>query len=522
VRWTFGGWSMPPNATIAISFQVGLEPGVTAGQTITNTMGATGVSGNPAETLACTPPDGRAVDDPRFGDGVHCTDTAAANVIAGAAFQARKWVAGNAALGWWHPTLGFVATGDSNCPSIDSGGVRYTATPCIALVDRGGQFDYILRVVNAGTEAATRMALVDNLPHQGDSGLVGGAARGTQWDNRPTLAGPAAYAGPGAATIGYSSAAPGAWCTADLDLGGLGCGASEWAAGAGASTTAIRLLADFTDDPLGPGAGIEIRFAMNAPAVLAQDSDVTIAWNSFAHAEVTQTAQGGQRILPSIEPIKVGVSPFLPGKVSVGNYVWVDTDRDGIQDPGEPGIPGVRLTITGPDGGPVTDIYGNPVGPTFTDADGRYIFDNLPILPPGQSYTVHIDPTSPPLAPYVPTITGSGDRATDSSTGSATSRDLTVDGAHDPTLDFGFVLPLGDPPPVDPPPTNPPPTNPTAAEPQAAVATTAVAPTGAQTATGTLPATGSQMSSALMLAALSVVTGALALLTRRRRSPSRT
>ncbi|MEE6289129.1 hypothetical protein V2J52_15865, partial [Georgenia sp. MJ173] len=30
---------------------------------------------------------------------------------------------------------------------------------------------------------------------------------------------------------------------------------------------------------------------------------------------------------------------FVLPKVSVGDYVWVDSDRDGIQDEGEPGIP---------------------------------------------------------------------------------------------------------------------------------------------------------------------------------------
>lgn len=526
VRWTFGGWALPPNATITIVFQIGLEPGVTTGQAITNTMGVTGESAAPGKTLGCTPPDGTASGDQRFGAGVYCTDTASTGVIAGAAFQARKWVAGNPARGWWHPTLGFVPTGDGNCPSMNAGGVLYTATPCVALVDRGGQFNYILRVVNAGTEAATRMALVDNLPYQGDAGLIGGLPRGTAWNNRPTMAGPATYAGPGTATIGYSSAAPGAWCSADLNLAGPGCGAGDWSDGAGSSTTALRLLADFTGAPLAPGTGVEIRFAMNVPSSLAQDSDVTIAWNSFAHAEATQTAQGNQRILPAIEPIKVGVSPALPGRVSVGDYVWVDTNRNGVQNTGEPGIPGVRLTITGPGGGPVTDVFGNLVGPTFTDENGLYVFANLPILPPGQSYTVHIDPTSPALAPYVPTVPGAGgNRAVDSSTGSAVSGDLTVDGAHDPTLDFGFVLPDTTPPTTPPttttttPPTGPPTTNPAVTSPPATDPPTANPPaTG--TSTGTLPVTGTEASLLLRVGALFIAAGALVLIARRRHAPA--
>ncbi|PNZ24549.1 hydrolase, partial [Staphylococcus rostri] len=37
-------------------------------------------------------------------------------------------------------------------------------------------------------------------------------------------------------------------------------------------------------------------------------------------------------------------------KVKVGDTVWEDTNHDGVQDEGEPGIPGVEVTITYPDG----------------------------------------------------------------------------------------------------------------------------------------------------------------------------
>ncbi len=131
--------------------------------------------------------------------------------------------------------------------------------------------------------------------------------------------------------------------------------------------------------------------------------------------------------------------------VSVGDFVWVDRDRDGVQDPGEPGIPGVRLEVVGPDGEPVRGVDGVIVPPAVTDEDGRYTFENLPALPEGSSYTVRIDREHPgtieALSPYVPTQPGRGeDPALDSSTWEATSRDdLTEDGDRDDTLDFGFV-----------------------------------------------------------------------------------
>ncbi|MGE3619490.1 MAG: SdrD B-like domain-containing protein [Acidimicrobiia bacterium] len=148
---------------------------------------------------------------------------------------------------------------------------------------------------------------------------------------------------------------------------------------------------------------------------------------------------------PIVNRIGTTFAEIVPLKsVSVGDYVWVDTDRDGRQDPGEPGIPGVVLTIVGPDGEPVTDVFGNPVGPTTTGPNGEYTFENLPALSGTETYTVRIDRTASqePLRPYVPTAAGQGDRGGDSSTWEASTEpgDLHEDGDRDPTLDFGFVV----------------------------------------------------------------------------------
>jgi len=53
---------------------------------------------------------------------------------------------------------------------------------------------------------------------------------------------------------------------------------------------------------------------------------------------------------------------YLP--VTVGDRVWYDNDKDGIQDApaDEPGVQGVTVNIFNSDGTPVTDIAGNPVG----------------------------------------------------------------------------------------------------------------------------------------------------------------
>jgi len=65
-------------------------------------------------------------------------------------------------------------------------------------------------------------------------------------------------------------------------------------------------------------------------------------------------------------------APLSCTPAEIGNYVWEDTNGDGIQDANEDGIPNTSVTLTG------TDQLGNPVTlNTSTDADGFYLFTNL-------------------------------------------------------------------------------------------------------------------------------------------------
>lgn len=89
------------------------------------------------------------------------------------------------------------------------------------------------------------------------------------------------------------------------------------------------------------------------------------------------------------------------GTTAVGDFVYFDTDGSGTEDPGEPGIPGVELTLTyaGPDNTVGTDD--DIVLSTTTGADGSYDFTGLPAgefvvavtdgVPPGMSNTADPD-----------------------------------------------------------------------------------------------------------------------------------
>jgi len=72
--------------------------------------------------------------------------------------------------------------------------------------------------------------------------------------------------------------------------------------------------------------------------------------------------------------------------LSLGDYVWVDADVDGYQDPEEKPLAGVTVNLTDADGNVVTDIYGNTVASQSTGSDGLYRFSDLP----GGDYVVNM------------------------------------------------------------------------------------------------------------------------------------
>ncbi len=120
----------------------------------------------------------------------------------------------------------------------------------------------------------------------------------------------------------------------------------------------------------------------------------------------------------------------IQANAQLGDFVWWDIDRDGVQDPGEPGIPNVSLSLSGTS----TDA-------TTTDASGIYTFSNLL----AGDYTVTVDPdnfTSGPLKDWEPSPQNAGDDTADSD-GDPTTHDASVTLATNEinkTIDFGFTI----------------------------------------------------------------------------------
>ena len=68
----------------------------------------------------------------------------------------------------------------------------------------------------------------------------------------------------------------------------------------------------------------------------------------------------------------------------IGDFVWIDSDGDGVQDAGEPGLANVLVTLDPPSGVDLGAGDGVAIS-TYTDSDGYYSFGNLGT---GTGYTI--------------------------------------------------------------------------------------------------------------------------------------
>jgi uncharacterized repeat protein (TIGR01451 family) len=118
----------------------------------------------------------------------------------------------------------------------------------------------------------------------------------------------------------------------------------------------------------------------------------------------------------------------------IGDYVWLDADRDGVQDSGELGFGGVVITLT--DGDVLT---------TTTDSDGYYSFGGLT----DDVYTVTVDISTLPTTTLVATYEYSNTLTPNSSvTVTLSGGTVTNIGGYACTncsldVDFGYDYPSG-------------------------------------------------------------------------------
>ena len=177
-------------------------------------------------------------------------------------------------------------------------------------------------------------------------------------------------------------------------------------------------------------------YAGYVPTLAKQGTDPSI--DSNADASKCLLAPGGQSFPAGSRnyTFDAGFVPAsaAPQPVSIGDYTWIDVNRSGTQDAGEPPLADVSVTLK--DGG------GTTLGATSTNASGFYSFTGItPSIVCSVTFTkAGFTPTEKTVAAAGATKDSNPDPVTGVSTctapASGTNPATTPD---DPTIDAGFV-----------------------------------------------------------------------------------
>ncbi len=174
--------------------------------------------------------------------------------------------------------------------------------------------------------------------------------------------------------------------------GTAGTGAITWTACAGtdcsavANATAVRFTTPaIPNDGGGKTVSIELDPIGNRGGTPDLDADGNVTDDSTG--DIYTNNFGGRVPEISLPVISNDVSVTMVAG-SIGDYVWLDANGDGVQDAGEAPIEGTELALLDGAGNPIyVDANGNvvPAGTpnavpytTTTGPDGKYLFENLP------------------------------------------------------------------------------------------------------------------------------------------------
>ncbi|HDD0375786.1 TPA: fibrinogen-binding adhesin SdrG C-terminal domain-containing protein, partial [Staphylococcus aureus] len=157
--------------------------------------------------------------------------------------------------------------------------------------------------------------------------------------------------------------------------------------------------------------GAEDSLAIQQGVRMTTTNDGILSYAGYTNSIISTSDQGG------------GNGEEAPEKTyKIGDYVWEDVDKDGVQgtDEKEKPISNVLVTLTYPDGTSKS---------VRTDENGHYEFDNLY---DGETYQVSFETPEG----YEPTKVNAGNNSELDSNGSNVS--VTINGSDDMTLDSGF------------------------------------------------------------------------------------
>ena len=198
--------------------------------------------------------------------------------------------------------------------------------------------------------------------------------------------------------------------------------------------TSVRSFkVEFGSRVVGPSDTLDFFMSLVTPGAVPPG---TFAYNSFAYQADRADGLGSL----AAEPQKVGVSLGSCDAASLGDFVWVDVNHNGVQDDGPTGLNGVyvRLLTPGADGVPGTaddvQLSATVTGNGPDSAPGWYDF---PGLAPG-SYFVCF--SAPPTFQITTQHVGSGATDSDANPSNGCTPVVTLAAnQHDPDVDAGLI-----------------------------------------------------------------------------------
>ncbi|WP_332368278.1 SdrD B-like domain-containing protein [Spirosoma telluris] len=207
--------------------------------------------------------------------------------------------------------------------------------------------------------------------------------------------------------------------------------------GSAAATTTTNASGFYSFTGLTPGSSLSYSVGFTTPsgytATLAnQGSDDALDSDADLITGQTQSVT----LAPGEFNQTLDAGFYIPG-AGLGDYVFADNNKNGVQDNGDTPLSGVLVTLY---------TNGSAVATTTTNASGFYSFTGLT---PGSSLSYSVGFTTP--SGYTATLANQGsDGSLDSDVDLITGRTQSVTlapGEFNPTLDAGFYIPsasLGD------------------------------------------------------------------------------
>lgn len=346
VRIEIKPFILTQRSLMSISFYTTVKPGVT--NTIQNNM----LIGNEGKSIAypsyvdTTDQDGDGITN----EQLLITNTVYNNVLFSTKYASDKKVKG----------------------ALDT---NYTQWPDVGNTYNGGPALYRLSFINISNTNYRDIEMVDILPHIGDTGVIlTNTSRGSEF---PVYLGQNIAAELTPPYQGDPSPTIEIWYSESYnperfsESGGTIPGDNDWTKTPPSPITNAKSFKIITTGGtiIRPGQTLNIYVDCVVPLGVNEGLK---GWNSFALRGTFTDEDGKDAKLLPVEPEKVGIQVKLPGKdtVTLGDFVWIDSNKNGVYDPGEKGQAGVVVTLYDENG--IRTDYS-----AITDSNGKYLIDKV-------------------------------------------------------------------------------------------------------------------------------------------------